>query len=389
MLTTLQRLLPMAEKIIDRRSSLPILKHICITDGRAMFTDLESILMMPVPDTRSFTIPVGLLKKVLAAKPESLQFLVDDKKMVSILYGDKLVTYPGYDVDEYPLLPKEAFEPKGTWNWDIFNVLLTQSAYCSKDGLKPALNGVHVVQEDGQFKSESTDGHALRIQNGIDVGKSKALDSIIPTKPLALLARVARGNTKIGLSDTHLSFSLPGDVTLYVRTINEPYPAVMDVVPKKFTGEALLDRDKVLALIKAAGTKVELEVFDMGHVEIAKHLIAKGLIDPPPVFQLCLGIAWGMPATPANMLFMKTALPQDAIWAGFGVGPGSFPMVAQSALMGGNVRVGFEDNFYLSRGVPAKSNAQLVEKAVHILKALDKKPATARETREILNLSTE
>ena len=252
MLTTLQRLLPMAEKIIDRRSSLPILKHICITDGRAMFTDLESILMMPVPDTRSFTIPVGLLKKVLAAKPESLQFLVDDKKMVSILYGDKLVTYPGYDVDEYPLLPKEAFEPKGTWNWDIFKVLLTQSAYCSKDGLKPALNGVHVVQEDGQFKSESTDGHALRIQNGIDVGKSKALDSIIPTKPLALLARVARGNTKIGLSDTHLSFSLPGDVTLYVRTINEPYPAVMDVVPKKFTGEALLDRDKVLALIKAA-----------------------------------------------------------------------------------------------------------------------------------------
>ncbi len=252
MLTTLQRLLPMAEKIIDRRSSLPILKHICISGGMARFTDLESILLMPVPDTRSYTVPLGLIKKVLAAKPESLEFIVDEQKMVTIIYGDKMLSYPGFDVDQYPLLPDAPFEELGTWSWDIFKVLLTQSSYCSKDDLKPSLNGVHVVQEDGQFRSSATDGHVLRVQNGVDVGKSEALDCIIPTKPLALLARVARGNTKIGLSDTHLSFSLPGDVTLYVRFINETYPDVMAVIPKKFTGEALLDRDKVLALIKAA-----------------------------------------------------------------------------------------------------------------------------------------
>jgi uncharacterized protein (DUF849 family) len=87
------------------------------------------------------------------------------------------------------------------------------------------------------------------------------------------------------------------------------------------------------------------------------------------------------------MLLMKEALPSNAIWAGFGVGPSSFPMVAQSVLLGGNVRVGFEDNFYLGRGNPADSNAQLVEKAVDILRVLDKEPASPQEAREILRVN--
>jgi uncharacterized protein (DUF849 family) len=138
--------------------------------------------------------------------------------------------------------------------------------------------------------------------------------------------------------------------------------------------------------IKEAGVKPELEVFDFGHIEIAKSLLEKGLVKNPPVFQLCLGIPWGIPANSKNMLLMKECLPSDAIWAGFGIGPASFPMVAQSTLLGGHVRVGFEDNFYISRGVPAKGNAQLVEKAVNILRALDKEPASPREAKEILGL---
>jgi len=138
--------------------------------------------------------------------------------------------------------------------------------------------------------------------------------------------------------------------------------------------------------IKDAGVKPELEVFDMGHIAIGCRLLEKGLVDSPPIFQLCLGIQWGIPATTKNMLTMSEALPPDAIWAGFGIGPASFPMVAQSALLGGNVRVGFEDNFYLSRGNPAKINAQLVEKAVDMLRALDREPASPQEAREILAL---
>jgi uncharacterized protein (DUF849 family) len=138
--------------------------------------------------------------------------------------------------------------------------------------------------------------------------------------------------------------------------------------------------------IKEAGVKPELEVFDMGHIAIGHHLLAKGLVESPPIFQLCLGIQWGIPATTKNMLIMKEALPSEAIWAGFGVGPTSFPMVAQSVLLGGNVRVGFEDNFYLSRGIRATSNAQLVEKAVAIVRALDKEPASTQKAREMMGL---
>lgn len=144
--------------------------------------------------------------------------------------------------------------------------------------------------------------------------------------------------------------------------------------------------EEMASLIKGAGVKPELELFDMGHIEIAAHLIRKNLVKEPAIFQLCLGIEWGMPASARNMLIMKDALPLNSIWCGFGVGPASFPMVAQAALLGGNVRVGFEDNFYLSQGVEARTNAQLVEKAARILSALDKEPATASEARTMLHL---
>ena len=146
--------------------------------------------------------------------------------------------------------------------------------------------------------------------------------------------------------------------------------------------------EEMASRIKEAGVRPELEVFDLGHVEIARSLIEKGLVKRPPVFQLCLGIRWGMPATSKNMLLMQEGLPPDAIWGGFGVGPASFPMIAQSALLGGNVRVGFEDNFYLAPGTPAKSNAQLVEKTVAILRALDREPASPDEAREMLCLKS-
>lgn len=139
--------------------------------------------------------------------------------------------------------------------------------------------------------------------------------------------------------------------------------------------------------IKDAGVKPELEVFELGHIRIANWLIEQGLVEGTPLFQLCLGIPWGVPAGSKNMLIMKEALPEGAIWSGFAIGSDSFPMVAQSALLGGNVRVGFEDNFYLRRGQSAQSNAQLVEKAVQILRSLDREPATPKETRDILGLN--
>lgn len=159
----------------------------------------------------------------------------------------------------------------------------------------------------------------------------------------------------------------------------------MNFGPRVFAN-AVPHIEDMAARIQQAGVKPELEVFDLGHMEIARHLIHKGLVEAPPLFQLCLGIRWGMPATSRHMLLMQEALPPGAIWGGFGVGAASFPMIAQSALLGGHVRVGFEDNFYLRPGVAAHSNAELVEMTVAILRALDKEPASPDEARQILSL---
>jgi uncharacterized protein (DUF849 family) len=144
---------------------------------------------------------------------------------------------------------------------------------------------------------------------------------------------------------------------------------------------------KMAAAIRNIGTKPELEVFDLGHIQLARRLVGDGLVAPPPLFQICLGIPWGAPATPESMLAMRNNLPTDALWAGFGIGAKQFAMVAQAVLLGGHVRVGLEDNLYLRRGVPAPSNAALVERAVEIIDQLGEQPASVNEARSILNLS--
>ena len=142
---------------------------------------------------------------------------------------------------------------------------------------------------------------------------------------------------------------------------------------------------KMAEMIQSWGVKPELEVFDLGQIWFASQLIDAGLITSPPLFQLCLGIPWGAPADTESMLAMRNALPPDALWAGFAVARMEMPMVAQAVLLGGNVRVGLEDNLYLSKGVLA-SNAQLVERAVGIVESLGSRVVGPIEAREQLGL---
>jgi 3-keto-5-aminohexanoate cleavage enzyme len=132
--------------------------------------------------------------------------------------------------------------------------------------------------------------------------------------------------------------------------------------------------------------KPELEVFDVGHIYQAGDLIQKGLIDDPPHFQLCMGIKWGIEASPENLLFMKSKLPPDALWSVLGVGRTQLPMITMAMLLGGNVRVGFEDNIYFKKGVLASSNAQMVEMAADLAERLERQVATPAEARRILGI---
>ena len=138
--------------------------------------------------------------------------------------------------------------------------------------------------------------------------------------------------------------------------------------------------------IQSLGVKPELECFDTGHLWFAKQMIAEGLVDSPPMFQLCHGIPWGAPADTATMKTMVDSLPADAVWAGFGIGRMQMPMVAQAVLLGGHVRVGLEDNLYLERGVLA-SNADLVERAVNIVTLMGAKVVGPDAARQKLGLN--
>ncbi|MDX1576508.1 MAG: 3-keto-5-aminohexanoate cleavage protein [Kiloniellales bacterium] len=137
--------------------------------------------------------------------------------------------------------------------------------------------------------------------------------------------------------------------------------------------------------VKAWGVKPELEVFDLGHIRFARSMIDAGLIEDPPLFQICLGIPWGAGADTATMLAMRDALPAGANWAGFGISRMQMPMVAQAVILGGNARVGLEDNLYLDKGVLA-SNGQLVERAVEIIERLGARVLSPQEARRKLGL---
>ena len=137
--------------------------------------------------------------------------------------------------------------------------------------------------------------------------------------------------------------------------------------------------------IQELGVKAELEIFDTGHLWFAKQLIKEGLLDNP-LFQLCLGIPWGAPADTTTMKAMVDNLPADAVWAGFGIGRMQMPMAAQAVLLGGNVRVGLEDNLWLDKGVLA-TNGQLVERAGEILSRLGARVLSPAEGRIKMGLT--
>ncbi len=139
------------------------------------------------------------------------------------------------------------------------------------------------------------------------------------------------------------------------------------------------------AIARDLGVKPELEIFDTGNLWFVKQMIKEGLLDDPTLIQLCMGIPWGVPADVAHLIAMVNSLPPNCNWGTFAISRMQMPWVAQSILLGGNVRVGLEDNLYLRKGVYA-SNAQLVERARTIIEAMGARVLGPAEARERLGL---
>ena len=140
--------------------------------------------------------------------------------------------------------------------------------------------------------------------------------------------------------------------------------------------------EKMIAL----GIKPEVEVFDKGMIDSAIRLSKKGYIKSPMHFNFVLGVNGGISAEPRDLIFMRESIPAGSTFTVTGIGKSEFPMAVMAIIMGGHVRVGFEDNVYISKGVLAKSNAELVEKAVRLSKEFGREIANPDEARKILGL---
>lgn len=137
--------------------------------------------------------------------------------------------------------------------------------------------------------------------------------------------------------------------------------------------------------IQAAGVKPEIEVFDTGHLVLAKQLVKEGLIDDPVMIQLCMGIPYGAPDDPGTLMALVNQVPDNWTFSAFSIGRNQLPYVAMAALAGGNVRVGLEDNLFLSKGVLA-TNGQLVERAATILSTMNVNILGPQDVRKKLKL---
>jgi uncharacterized protein (DUF849 family) len=191
----------------------------------------------------------------------------------------------------------------------------------------------------------------------------------------------AAGTDMVGAAErlAHVEELLPEICTLDCGTMN--FAAGGDYV--MVNTPAMLRA--MAARVQELGVRPELEVFDTGHLVFVEELIRDGLIDDPPLIQLCTGIPYGAPDDPGTLLAMVNRLPANSIFSTFSIGRMQLPFVALAPLVGGNVRVGLEDNLYLSRGRLA-TNAELVERAIGILEAMNVRILRPDEVREKLAL---
>jgi uncharacterized protein (DUF849 family) len=175
----------------------------------------------------------------------------------------------------------------------------------------------------------------------------------------------------------HIAALRPDICTLDLNTMNSGGDVVINT-PKNVR--------RMAAVIREAGVKPEFEIFDSGDLHLARDLIKEGVLDGPGLWTIVMGVKYGFAATPETLLYARNFLPHGAQWSAFGIGRAEFPIVAQAWLAGGHVRVGLEDNIYLSKGVLAETNAVLVARARDIVLSLGGEIATAREAREQLGL---
>lgn len=176
----------------------------------------------------------------------------------------------------------------------------------------------------------------------------------------------------------HIRALRPDICSLDLNTMNSGSQVVMNTPATVRT---------MAKVIREAGVMPELEIFDSGDIHLARDLIADGSLKGPGVWTFVTGVKYAFNASTETLAYARSLLPAGAVWSAFGVGRHEFPMLAQAWLLGGHVRVGLEDNIYLSKGVLAKSNAELVRKARLMVEDLGGELASTAQARAAFGLT--
>lgn len=181
--------------------------------------------------------------------------------------------------------------------------------------------------------------------------------------------RLVPSLTEAGGTDPGTMMATPDERVAHIAEL-KPDICSLDVATLNFGAHAFINTPAHLramaAVIGKTGVIPELEVFELGHIRLARALIREGAVPTPHFFQLCLGVPWGAEADLETLKFMVARLPDNALWSAFGIGAQEFPILKAALTLGGHIRVGLEDNLYIRRGELAQSNAQLVAEAVRI-----------------------
>lgn len=241
--------------------------------------------------------------------------------------------------------------------------------------------------------------HVRNPENGspsMDLDLYKEVVDIIKKNNSDLIINITTGPGSTG----PVSHLLPNSGKFFLRSAEQRVKHILEVRPdicsldlntmnrgtEGITINTLGICRKIALAVKEINCKPELEIFDSGDYHIARLLIDEGLIEDPPLWQFAMGVKWGWNASPETLDYARKLLPAESVWSAFGVGAMEMPIVAQSWLYGGHVRVGLEDNIYLKKNVLAKSNSELVHKARTIIEELGGQIASCAEAREIFKL---
>lgn len=196
------------------------------------------------------------------------------------------------------------------------------------------------------------------------------------------LASFNMGSINFGL------FPMAKSVQEWTHEWEKPY---LEATRKFVFQNCFEDLESLCRIVRESGTRPELEIYDAGHLHNTAYLLSRGLLDPPVYLQFVLGVLGGIGGTIYDLIQLKQTADRlfgegSYHWSAIGTGRHEFPICTTAANLGGHCRVGMEDNLYLSKGVLARSNAQLVEKMVRIIREFALEPASPDEARAILGL---